>query len=93
MSAWARRDSWNALTRSGQPGRDAGRPIRSIRDHNRIGRCHVGLLGQSTAESLTGALLGALDEQHTVFRTYWPLASAHSFQPVVQELEGMALAA
>ncbi|WP_027015658.1 FMN-binding glutamate synthase family protein [Comamonas composti] len=28
-----------------------------------------------------GALLGALDDQHKVFRDYWPLASAHSFTP------------
>ncbi len=28
----------------------------------------------------------ALDEQHKVFRLYWPLASAHSFQPLTMAL-------
>jgi len=59
----------------------------------RISDTEVRLLSNLVLQVAPGALLGALDEQHTVFRTYWPLASAHSFQPVVQELEGMALAA
>jgi len=59
----------------------------------RISDTEVRLLSNLVLQVAPGALLGALDEQHTVFRTYWPLASAQSFQPVVQELEGMALAA
>lgn len=59
----------------------------------RISDTEVRLLSNLVLQVPPGALLGALDDQHTVFRTYWPLASAQSFQPVVQSLDGMALAA
>lgn len=48
----------------------------------RISDTEVRLLSNLVMQVQPGALLGALDEQYTVFRTYWPLASAHSFQPV-----------
>ena len=42
-----------------------------------------------------GALLGDLADQHQVFKTYWPLASAHSFRaaeppPLVPSAPGAA---
>jgi hypothetical protein len=37
-----------------------------------------------------GALLGPLDEQHNVFKLYWPGASAHSFQFVPPALKPSA---
>ncbi|MDP9900416.1 FMN-binding glutamate synthase family protein [Variovorax ginsengisoli] len=59
----------------------------------RISDTEVRLLSNLVLQVAPGALLGALDDQHTVFRNYWPLASAQSFQPVVPALDGMALAA
>lgn len=49
----------------------------------RISATEVRLLSNLVMQVQPGALLGALDEQHHVFRTYWPLASAHSFQPIL----------
>jgi glutamate synthase domain-containing protein 2 len=40
----------------------------------------VRLLSNLILQVEPGALLGPLDAQHTVFRTYWPLASARSFR-------------
>lgn len=48
----------------------------------RISDTEVRLLSNLVMQVKPGALLGPLDGQHTVFRTYWPLASAHSFQPL-----------
>ncbi len=47
----------------------------------RITDTEVRLLSNLVMQVQPGALLGALDAQHKVFRFYWPLASAHSFQP------------
>ena len=56
----------------------------------RISDTEVRLLSNLVMQVAPGALLGSLDAQHTVFRNYWPLASAASFQPVMQ---GTVLAA
>ncbi|MGJ7525885.1 FMN-binding glutamate synthase family protein [Variovorax sp. GB1P17] len=55
----------------------------------RISDTEVRLLSNLVMQVQPGALLGALDEQHNVFRTYWPLASAESFQPVTQGPQGL----
>ncbi len=51
----------------------------------RISDTEVRLLSNLIMQVKPGALLGPLDGQHNVFRTYWPLASADSFQPVLVE--------
>ena len=48
----------------------------------RISATAVRLLSNLVMQVAPGALLGPLDDQHTVFRNYWPLASAYSFQAV-----------
>ena len=48
----------------------------------RISDTEVRLLSNLVMQVQPGALLGPLDGQHNVFRTYWPLASAQSFQPL-----------
>jgi glutamate synthase domain-containing protein 2 len=48
----------------------------------RISDTEVRLLSNLILQVRPGALLGPLDAQPHVFRTYWPLASAASFQPV-----------
>ncbi|VWX58625.1 Glutamate synthase domain-containing protein 2 [Burkholderiales bacterium 8X] len=48
----------------------------------RISDTEVRLLSNLVMQVAPGALLGPLDEQHNVFRTYWPRSSAHSFQPL-----------
>lgn len=48
----------------------------------RISDTEVRLLSNLVLQVQPGALLGPLDRQHNVFRTYWPLASAASFQPL-----------
>ncbi|SCX73509.1 FMN-binding glutamate synthase family protein [Variovorax sp. EL159] len=55
----------------------------------RISDTEVRLLSNLVMQVQPGALLGALDEQHNVFRTYWPLASAESFQPVTKGPQGL----
>ena len=40
----------------------------------------VRLLSKLVLQVQPGALLGPLDQQNTVFRRYWPLASAYSFR-------------
>ncbi|KAF1061415.1 MULTISPECIES: FMN-binding glutamate synthase family protein [unclassified Variovorax] len=55
----------------------------------RISDTEVRLLSNLVMQVQPGALLGPLDEQHNVFRTYWPLASADSFQPLTQGMQGM----
>ncbi|MGJ7488374.1 FMN-binding glutamate synthase family protein [Variovorax sp. LT2P21] len=52
----------------------------------RISDTEVRLLSNLVMQVQPGALLGPLDQQHTVFRMYWPLASAHSFQPMPQDM-------
>jgi len=67
----------------------------------RISDTEVRLLSNLVMQVQPGALLGPLDNQHNVFRTYWPLASAGSFQPLTQGMhagmpaaaQGLALAA
>ena len=46
----------------------------------RISDTEVRLLSNLVLQVRPGALLGSLDEQASVFRLYWPLASAHSFR-------------
>ena len=56
---------------------------RDIRAHHIVRRLtdtDVHLLSNLILQVKPGALLGRLDGQHTVFSTYWPLASAHSFR-------------
>jgi glutamate synthase domain-containing protein 2 len=55
----------------------------------RISDTEVRLLSNLVMQVQPGALLGPLDEQHNVFRTYWPLASAESFQPLTQGPQGL----
>lgn len=55
----------------------------------RISDTEVRLLSNLVMQVQPGALLGALDAQHNVFRTYWPLASAESFQPVTKGPQGL----
>ena len=52
----------------------------------RISDTEVRLLSNLIMQVQPGALLGPLDHQHTVFRMYWPLASAQSFQPMPQDM-------
>ncbi|MDQ7956739.1 MAG: FMN-binding glutamate synthase family protein [Pseudomonadota bacterium] len=47
----------------------------------RISDTEVRQLSNLIMQVQPGALLGALDAQHNVFRMYWPIASADSFQP------------
>ncbi len=54
----------------------------------RISDTEVRLLSNLVMQVQPGALLGPLDAQHNVFRTYWPLASADSFQPLTQGGQG-----
>ena len=46
----------------------------------RISDTEVRLLSNLILRVEDGALLGPLEQQHKVFRLYWPLASAHSFR-------------
>lgn len=55
----------------------------------RISDTEVRLLSNLVMQVQPGALLGPLDKQHNVFRTYWPLASAESFQPLTQGPHGL----
>ena len=50
----------------------------------RISDTEVRLLSNLLLQVRPGALLDDLAHQHDVFRTYWPLASAKSFQPLAQ---------
>lgn len=51
----------------------------------RISDTEVRLLANLIMQVPPGALLGALHDQHNVFREYWPIASAHSFQPLTAQ--------
>ena len=46
----------------------------------RLTDTEVRLLSNLIMRVEPGALLGPLDDQHNVFRQYWPIASAHSFR-------------
>jgi glutamate synthase domain-containing protein 2 len=62
----------------------------------RISDTEVRLLSNLVMQVQPGALLGSLEKQHNVFRTYWPLATATSFQPVLTQsaaAQELALAA
>ncbi|MET0290779.1 MAG: FMN-binding glutamate synthase family protein [Steroidobacteraceae bacterium] len=48
----------------------------------RLSATEVRLLSNLILQVQPGALLGQLDEQHNVFRTFWPLASADTFKAV-----------
>ena len=48
----------------------------------RISDTEVRLLSNLVMQVEPGALLGSLEGQSTVFRMYWPISSAHSFQPL-----------
>jgi glutamate synthase domain-containing protein 2 len=55
---------------------------REVRAHHivrRVDATEVRLLSNLVMQVEPGALLGRLDEQHQMFRLYWPLASAHQF--------------
>jgi hypothetical protein len=47
----------------------------------------VRLLSNLILQVEPGALLDSLDKQNTVFRLYWPLASAHSFRANGAEMQ------
>jgi len=63
----------------------------------RINDAEVHLLSQLIMQVRPGALLGSLHRQHRVFRLYWPLANAQSFQiappPLVPSAPKTSLAA
>ena len=46
----------------------------------RLTDTEVRLLSNLIMQVEPGALLGSLDNQHSVFKQYWPLATAHSFR-------------
>ncbi|GGH60763.1 FMN-binding glutamate synthase family protein [Comamonas phosphati] len=52
----------------------------------RMNDTQVSLLSNLVLRVEPGSLLGPLDQQHKVFQNYWPLAGAHSFQPVQQPM-------
>ncbi|WP_077001396.1 FMN-binding glutamate synthase family protein [Variovorax sp. KK3] len=58
----------------------------------RISDTEVRLLSNLVLQVKPGALLHSLENQHNVFRTYWPLASAHSFQPLLDTEPALAAA-
>ncbi|WP_237288433.1 FMN-binding glutamate synthase family protein [Variovorax sp. PAMC 28711] len=64
-------------------GLDHPRQITAHHIVRRISDTEVRLLSNLVMQVQPGALLGSLDKQHNVFRTYWPLATATSFQPVL----------
>ncbi|MDB5878144.1 MAG: glutamate synthase [Variovorax sp.] len=61
-------------------GLDHPRRITAHHIVRRISDTEVRLLSNLVLQVQPGALLGSLDEQASVFRLYWPLASAKSFQ-------------
>jgi glutamate synthase domain-containing protein 2 len=67
-------------------GLDHPRQITAHHIVRRISDTEVRLLSNLVMQVKPGALLGPLDEQHNVFRTYWPLANARSFQPLAPAL-------
>ncbi|RZL93338.1 MAG: FMN-binding glutamate synthase family protein, partial [Variovorax sp.] len=61
-------------------GLDHPRQITARHIVRRISDTEVRLLSNLVLQVEPGALLGPLDDQASVFRLYWPLASAQSFQ-------------
>ncbi|MGI4777960.1 MAG: FMN-binding glutamate synthase family protein [Janthinobacterium lividum] len=61
-------------------GLDHPRQITARHIVRRISDTEVRLLSNLMLQVAPGALLGSLDAQASVFRLYWPLASAKSFQ-------------
>ena len=61
-------------------GLDHPREITARHIVRRISDTEVRLLSNLVLQVAPGALLGALDEQASVFRLYWPLASSQSFK-------------
>ncbi len=59
----------------------------------RLTDTEVRLLSNLIMQVEPGALLGPLDNQHRVFRQYWPVATAHSFRaaavPVLRPVAGL----
>jgi len=53
----------------------------------RISDTEVRLLSNLILRVEEGALLGSLERQNRVFRLYWPLARADSFQPATEQSE------
>ncbi|RZI97148.1 MAG: FMN-binding glutamate synthase family protein [Variovorax sp.] len=77
-------------------GLDHPRQITAHHIVRRISDTEVRLLSNLVMQVQPGALLGSLEKQHTVFRNYWPLATATSFQPVLTQsatAQELALAA
>ncbi|RYF32687.1 MAG: FMN-binding glutamate synthase family protein [Comamonadaceae bacterium] len=77
-------------------GLDHPRQITAHHIVRRISDTEVRLLSNLVMQVQPGALLGTLEKQHNVFRTYWPLATATSFQPVLTQsaaAQELALAA
>jgi hypothetical protein len=56
----------------------------------RISDTEVRLLSNLITRVAPGALLGRVDEMHNVFRYYWPIATAESFQPLKEGLHAGA---
>nr|WP_145552117.1 FMN-binding glutamate synthase family protein [Variovorax boronicumulans] len=56
----------------------------------RISDTEVRLLSNLITRVAPGALLGPLDGLHNVFRYYWPIATADSFQPLKEGLHAGA---
>ncbi|CAN7278365.1 FMN-binding glutamate synthase family protein [Pseudorhodoferax sp. LjRoot39] len=56
----------------------------------RISDTEVRLLSNLITRVAPGALLGPVDGMHNVFRYYWPIATAESFQPLKEGLHAGA---
>jgi glutamate synthase domain-containing protein 2 len=56
----------------------------------RISDTEVRLLSNLITRVAPGALLGPVDAMHNVFRYYWPIATAESFQPLKEGLHAGA---
>ncbi|GHC76917.1 FMN-binding glutamate synthase family protein [Pseudorhodoferax aquiterrae] len=57
----------------------------------RISDTEVRLLSNLITRVAPGALLGPVDGLHNVFRYYWPIATADSFQPLKEGLHAAAV--
>ncbi|RCW71680.1 FMN-binding glutamate synthase family protein [Pseudorhodoferax soli] len=57
----------------------------------RISDTEVRLLSNLIMRVAPGALLGPVDQLHNVFRYYWPIATADSFQPLKEGLHAQGL--
>ncbi len=59
----------------------------------RLSDTQVSLLSNLIMRVEPGSLLKGLEHQHKVFQTYWPLASAQSFQPCMSPCSSLLLRA